>query len=176
MIKIEVKGFDAILKKFDNLSKESQANVQSALNDWADRTAADAKALVSTNSSDEGALLRSISPVYGQGNAAVVSTSKYAAYIEFGTRKFAAAYVSSLPQDWATYASTFQGKATMGGSFKDLILAIMGWCKRKGIDEKAAYPIARKIIINGIKQRPFLYPSVNKNIPLLIEDLKDIFK
>jgi hypothetical protein len=51
----------------------------------------------------------------------------------------------------------------------------MGWCKRKGIDEKAAYPIARKIIINGIKQRPFLYPSVIKNTPILIQDIKDIY-
>lgn len=176
MIKVEVKGFNAILKKFDTLSNESQQLVQSALNDWADRTAADAKSLVSSNSSDEGALLRSISPFYSRGNAGVISTSKYAAYIEFGTRKFAAAYVSSLPQDWATYAATFQGKAAMGGTFKDLVKSIMEWCRRKGIDEKAAYPIARKIIINGIKQRPFLYPSVNKNLPQLIEDLKEIYK
>ena len=176
MMKIEVKGFEAVIKKFDTLAKESQTKVQSALNDWADRTAADAKKLVSANSSDEGALLRSISPIYKQGAAEVISTSKYAAYIEFGTRKFAAAYVSSLPQDWATYAATFQGKAAMGGSFADLVQSIMGWCKRKGIDEKAAYPIARKIIINGIKQRPFLYPSVLKNLPQLEKDLKDIFK
>jgi phage gpG-like protein len=175
MIKIETKGIGALVKKFDQLSKEGQADVQSALNDWADRTAADAKKIVSADSTDEGALLRSISPLYGSGNASVVATAKYAAYIEFGTRKFAASYVSSLPQDWATYASTFQGKATMGGSFKDLVLAIMGWCKRKGIDEKAAYPIAKKIIINGIKQRPFLYPSVVKNTPQLIKDIKDIY-
>lgn len=176
MLKLEAKGIEAIIKKFDQLSKETQADVQSALNDWADRTAADAKSLVSANSSDEGALLRSISPVYGQGSAAVVSTSKYAAYIEFGTRKFAASYVSSLPQDWATYAATFQGKSPMSGTFADMVKSIMGWCRRKGIDEKAAYPIARKIIINGIKQRPFLYPSVNKNLPQLIKDIKDIFQ
>lgn len=173
MIKIETKGIEALVKKFDQLSKEGQADVQSALNDWADRTAADAKTLVSANSSDEGALLRSISPVYGSGNASVISTSKYAAYIEFGTRKFAAAYVSSLPQDWATYAATFQGPA--GGTFAELVRSIMEWCRRKGIDEKAAYPIARKIIINGIKQRPFLYPSVVKNTPQLIKDIKDIY-
>ena len=175
MIKIETKGIGALVKKFDELSKEGKVAVQSALNDWADRTASDAKSLVSANSSDEGALLRSISPIYKQGAAEVISTSKYAAYIEFGTRKFAAAYVSSLPQDWATYAATFQGKAAMGGSFADLVQSIMGWCKRKGIDEKAAYPIARKIIINGIKQRPFLYPSVIKNTPILIQDIKDIY-
>lgn len=176
MLKIEVKGFDALIKKFDTLSKENQAEIQSALNDWADRTASDAKSLVSSNSSDEGALLRSISPVYGNGNASVVSTSKYAAYIEFGTRKFAAAYLSSLPQNWAAYANTFKGPAANGGNFNDLLMSIMAWCKRKGIDDKAAYPIARKIVIDGIKARPFLYPSVNKNLPQLIKDLKEIYK
>lgn len=173
MIKIETKGINTLVNKFDELSKEGKVAVQSALNDWADRTAADAKSLVSANSSDEGALLRSISPVYKQGAAEVVATAKYAAYIEFGTRKFAAAYVGSLPQDWQTYAATFQGPA--GGTFADLVKSIMGWCKRKGIDDKAAYPIARKIIIDGIKQRPFLYPSVIKNTPLLIQDIKDIY-
>jgi hypothetical protein len=173
MLKVEVKGFDALIKKFDTLSKENQTKVQTALNDWADRTASDAKKIVSADSTDEGALLRSISPLYGSGNASVVATAKYAAYIEFGTRKFAASYVSSLPQDWATYAATFKGPA--GGTFADLVKSIMGWCKRKGIDEKAAYPIARKIIINGIKAQPYLYPSVLKNTPQLIKDIKDIY-
>jgi hypothetical protein len=173
MIKIETKGIGALVKKFDQLSKEGQADVQSALNDWADRTAADAKKIVSADSTDEGALLRSISPLYGSGNASVVATAKYAAYIEFGTRKFAASYVGSLPEDWATYAATFRGPA--GGTFAELLKSIMEWCRRKGIDEKAAYPIARKIIINGIKQRPFLYPSVVKNTPQLIKDIKDIY-
>jgi hypothetical protein len=173
MIKIEMKGINILVKKFDQLSMEGQVGVQTALNDWADRTAQDAKRLVSSNISDEGALLRSISPVYKQGAAEVVATAKYAAYIEFGTRKFAASYVSSLPQDWATYAATFQGPA--GGTFADLVKSIMGWCKRKGIDEKAAYPIARKIIINGIKAQPYLYPSVLKNTPQLIKDIKDIY-
>jgi hypothetical protein len=197
MIKIETKGISTLVKKFDQLSKEGQADVQSALNDWADRTAADAKRLVSAKSSDEGALLRSISPVYGSGNASVISTSKYAAYIEFGTRKFAASYVSSLPQDWATYADTFQGPASSGGTFKDFVLSIMAWMKRKGIkagtysvktrrrlgnkaqkeseDKSLAYAIAKKILRDGIKQRPFLYPSVVKNTPQLIKDIKDIY-
>jgi hypothetical protein len=174
MIKIEAKGFDGLKKKFDTLSKEGKAQVQSALNDWADRTASDAKSLVSSNSSDEGALLRSISPVYGQGNAAVVSTSKYAAYIEFGTRKFATAYVSSLPQNWAAYAATFKGPA--GGTFKEFVKSLMAWGERTGkLDPKYAYVAALKILRDGIKQRPFLYPSVIKNTPQLIKDIKEIY-
>jgi len=174
MIKIEAKGFDGLKKKFDTLSKEGKAEVQSALNDWADRTASDAKSLVSSNSSDEGALLRSISPVYGQGNAAVVSTAKYAAYIEFGTRKFATTYVSSLPQNWAAYAATFKGPA--GGTFQEFVKSLMAWGERTGkLDPKYAYVAALKILRDGIKQRPFLYPSVIKNTPQLIKDIKEIY-
>ena len=174
MIKIEAKGFDGLKKKFDTLSKEGKADVQSALNDWADRTASDAKSLVSSNSSDEGALLRSISPVYGQGNASVVATAKYAAYIEFGTRKFAASYVSSLPQDWAAYANTFKGPS--GGTFKEFVKSLMAWGERTGkLDPKYAYVAALKILREGIKQQPFLYPSVNKNTPQLIKDIKEIY-
>ena len=176
MIKIETKGFEQLKEKFDNLSKDSIGLVQSSLNDFADRTVTDAKNLVSTFSSDEGALLRSLYPIYGQGFAGITSNSKYAAYIEFGTRKFAASYVSTLPAEWQTYANTFRGKSQWGGSLADFFDAIRQWCKRKGIDDKAAYPIAKSILTKGIRQRPFLYPSFYKNLPLLIQDLKDIYK
>ena len=172
MIKIETKGIGALVKKFDQLSKEGQAEVQSALNNWADVTAKDAKTLAPSNFSG---LRNSISADYGRGFAEVKASARYAAYIEFGTRKFAASYVSSLPPDWASYAATFQGPATMGGTFKDLLKSIMEWCIKKGIDEKAAYPIARKIMIDGIRPQPYLYPSVLKNTPQLIKDIKDIY-
>ncbi len=174
MFKIEVTGVDATLKKFDTLAKKTKQDVQAALNDFGDRTVENAKMLVSANSSDEGALLRSITTTYGDGNVSVQASARYAAYIEFGTRKFAAAYVSSLPADWASYAATFKGSA--GGTFKEMVLSIMAWCKRKGIDDKAAYPIARSIMINGIRPKPFIYPSFNAEFPLLIQDIKAIFK
>ena len=170
-MKLEVTGLNALTKKFDKLSKESQKEVNSALQAWADDVATDAKMLVPV---DEGALKNSISPQYGNGYASVTVASEYGAYIEFGTRKFAAGYVSSLPADWSAYASTFKGAT--GRTFAEMVKSIMGWCKRKGIDEKAAYPIARSILINGIRPRPYLYPSVNKNTPQLMEDIKDIFK
>lgn len=174
MITVKADGIETVMAKFKSYSMEVQSDIQAAINDWADRTARDAKQLVSANSSNEGMLLNSIHPDYGTGSASVVASAKYAAYIEFGTRKYAASYVGSLPADWSSYANTFKGKA--GGSFKDMLLNIMKWCRSKGIDKKAAYPIARSILINGIRPRPFLYPSVNKNLPLLMQDIKAIFK
>ena len=173
-MELQVKGIDALIKKMDKLAAAAKLEVQAELNDWADTTAQNAIQLVSINSSDEGLLKNSIKPLYGDGSATVVASTKYAAYIEFGTRKYAAAYVGSLPADWQTFAATFKGKT--GGTFKEFLLSIIAWASRKGIDKKAAYPIARKIMIDGIKPKPFMYPSVNKTLPVLIKNLKAIFK
>lgn len=174
MITIKVTGVDKVLKDLQNMGKDAQQKVQPALNDWADRVATNAKQLVAANSSDEGNLLRSIFPVYGVGGASVVASASYAAYIEFGTRKFAAAYVSSLPDEWQALAQ--QAKGPAGGSFKDLVASLMAWCRRKGIDEKAAYPIAKKLLVQGMRPKPFLYPAVEKNYEQLIKDIKAAFK
>lgn len=175
MFSVNVQGLDATLKKFDQLAKDTQEGVQAALNDWADRTATDAKGLVSAQSSDEGALLRSISPIYGNGNASVVASAKYAAYIEFGTRKFAAAYVGSLPNDWQAYAATFKGKGG-GGTAREFWRRIQEWGRRKGLEPGQIYFTYKKILTDGIRPKPFIYPSVNKNLPLLVKDIKNIFK
>jgi HK97 gp10 family phage protein len=173
-MELQVKGLDTLIKKMDKLAADVQKDVQAELNDWADQTAQNAKSLVSANSSDEGMLLRSINPNYGNGSASVTASAKYAAYVEFGTRKYAAAYVGTLPADWQTFAATFKGST--GGTFEQFLLSIIAWVGRKGIDKKAAYPIARKIMIDGIKPKPFMYPSVNKTLPILIKNLKAIFK
>ncbi|CAB4148512.1 Bacteriophage HK97-gp10, putative tail-component [uncultured Caudovirales phage] len=194
-MELQVKGLDTLIKKFDKLAKDAKVEVQAELNAWADATSTNAKSLVSANSSDEGALLRSISPLYGDGTASVVASAKYAAYIEFGTRKYAAAYVSTLPADWQAYAATFKGKA--GGDYYDFLNAILDWVQRKGItarysvktkkrlrnskadDERlveAAQAIALSILRNGIQAKPFLYPSVNKTLPTLKKKLRAIFK
>lgn len=175
MFSVKAEGLDAVLKKFDKLSKDTQEGVQAALNDWADRTATDAKQLVSMQSSDEGALKGLINPEFGNGSASVVASAKYAAYIEFGTRKFAADYVSSLPSDWQKYAATFKGKSSnnTGKSFWEIFEA---WGKRKKMEPSHIYFAYKKVLRDGIRPKPFIYPSVNKNLPLLVKDIKNIFK
>jgi HK97 gp10 family phage protein len=147
-VRIEVKGLDALVKKFDRLATESKGDIQAALNDFADRSASDAKRFAPA---DEGKLRQSISPIYGNLEGGIVASIGYAAYLEFGTRKFAAEYVASLPNDWQQLAQSKQGKST--GTFAQ---------------------IARKILINGIRPQPYIYPAINKNKPLLIKDIKAI--
>ena len=174
MIKMTLKNGEALANKIKSMGKEVQNNVQAELNAWADDVATDAKQLVASNSSDEGGLLRSIYPIYGDMYSGVVASARYAAYIEFGTRKFAADRVAQLPDTWQQLAA--QSKGSSGGTFKELLESITAWCKRKGIDEAAAYPIAKKILINGIRPRPFLYPSVNANTPDLMKRLQKLLK
>lgn len=174
MITIKATNIDQLAKRIKAIGKDIEQKVQLEMNAFADDVATDAKNLVASNSSDEGNLLRSIHPIYMDLSVAVAASATYAAYIEFGTRKFAAAHVASLPKTWQELASKSKGSA--GGNFRDLLMAITAWCKRKGIDEKAAYPIARKIVIDGIRARPFLYPSFDRNYPLLIKRLQKILK
>jgi len=127
----------------------------------------------------------------------------YAAYLEFGTRKFAAEWVAGLPAEWQELAAKFRGGG--GGSFEQLVLRITEWVHRKGLgtgfmgdigvagtysvksrqrtgnktvqqnqDRQVAYLIARKIIREGIPAQPFLYPAVNEATGLLIKELKAI--
>ena len=195
MVKVEVQGLNELLNKFNDLSATAKDGVQKSLNEWANNTAAEAKSLVSANSSDMGGLQNSISAQYGNFEASVVASAAYAAYIEFGTKKFAAEYVSSLPSNWEQYAARYKGTGT--GRNENFFEIILAWVKRKGIVapiyrggsgknrnrqkekievEAAAYLIAKSILINGIKQKPFLRPSAEKFIPLLIEDIKNSIK
>ena len=190
--KFEIKGADAAIKRTEELVKKARANAQDALNAFGLNVERDAKRLAP---GDEGHLRGSIN--YKPGNLSVTVTVgvNYAAYLEFGTRKFAAKYVATLPADWQSYAATFKGKGT--GSMDEFIQNIMEWVRRKGIgaditgsgnvsssrssldkQQQAAYWIALNILQNGIRPHPFLYPAIYQtgHLKELKKKLQNIFK
>ena len=191
MIKIDITGFDKALADVNSLATKAKQDVKFALVDFGTKVETDAKRLAPA---DEGKLRNSINSVYNASNMTITITaaSDYAAYMEFGTRKFAAQYVATLPQDWKTYAATFKGKG--GGNFDAFLKSIMEWVRRKGIgglqtksgnvskskdslaaQKSAAYLIAMKILREGVRPQPFLRPAVVANTPKLISDIKKIF-
>lgn len=93
----------------------------------------------------------------------------YGAYMEFGTGS-----KINIPPEFSEMASTFKGKT--GKSFEDGLEAIKGWCRRKGIDEKAAYPIFAKILGAGINPQPFLYPAYIKGKNDYEKNLNELLK
>lgn len=96
--------------------------------------------------------------------ATIFSAAPESAFQEFGTGGKV-----EVPAEMAEIAATFKGKS--GGDFRSFVLALTAWLGRHGIDEKAAYPMARKILLQGLKPQPFLYPSYvankSKLLPML---------
>jgi len=99
----------------------------------------------------------------------VYSNVDYAPFVEFGTKS-----KTSIPPELREYASQFIGLRT--GGFDKLLADIRDWCKKKGIEESAAYPIALKIAREGVKAQPFLFPAFEKERADLIPKLERLLK
>lgn len=196
-IAIKLTGIDGIMTAINKTIKEAESETFKALDKFQESVVRDAKAQLQHGTgngptSNTGHLAGSISGTVIGNQAKVVVSANYAAYIEFGTRKFAAKYVATLPADWKAYAATFKGKG--GGTLDEFIQDIMEWVRQRGIGavltksgnvsegknsldamQSAAYAIALNILQNGIRAQPFLKPAVDKNTKPLIDDIKKIF-
>ena len=202
-ISIKITGLDSAVKNIARKSEIINSGVVYELNAWADNTSKKAKDYAPT---DEGHLKGSINPTYaskGKTIASVTVAANYAAYVEFGTRKFAAEYVGTLPQDWQQMAAIYKGKG--GGDFYDFLNNILDWVIRKGIANRysvktqrvisinlskpssggvgksdyerlhdTAYAIALSILRKGIKPHPFLYPAYNETKDKLLKNIKEV--
>lgn len=182
--------------KLNNLEEKVKKIVDDELNAFGINTVKDAKTNIQNNHTiDEGFLWNHIYFDKKHLSVEIVVAANYGAYIEFGTRGFAAAYVSSLPADWQAFAAQFKGGG--GGSFAEFVMRLTEWVHRKQItgtysiktrkrtgnkvtqaneDKSAAYRIALSILRKGIKARPFLFPAVEKNKEILITNLKAVIK
>lgn len=128
--------------------------------------------------------------VQGKLNYSVGSNVSYAPYIEFGTGGKV-----SIPSNYQSFASQFKGGKK--GAFKDFILALMLWVKRKGIvgtysvktqrrtgskslqasqEKSAAYAIALSILKKGLRPQPFLIPAFEQEKPKLTAKIKQIIQ
>ena len=76
--------------------------------------------------------------------------SSYAPYVEFGTGTKV-----SIPKGLESVAATYKG--AKGGTFSQMITELKDWCRKKGIPESAAYPIAVKILREGVRPQPFFF-------------------
>lgn len=105
-ITIDTKGLEA---KIDKKKKDIAVTISNELNRFAILAVNDSKMYARSNV-DEGNLWNKISfnPSTPETlKVSVVVAAFYAAYIEFGTGIYAAAYVPTLPQKWQEYARTF---------------------------------------------------------------------
>lgn len=97
------------------------------------------------------------------------SNAPHAPFVEFGTGSKV-----KVPAELQELAAQFKGKKS--GSFQDLLINIQGWCKRKGIDAKAAYPIAMSIAKKGISGHGFMYAGLQKGKSVFTKQISLLVK
>src|SRR6187549_3539011 len=183
-ISIDISGIKGVMAEVNKTILQANVGTHKALVTFVKNVETDAKNNAPAN---EGKLRNSIVGDVQNLVGTVTVAADYAAYLEFGTRKFAAKYVASLPPDWRAYAATFKGNREGKGTMDQFIQDIMQWVQQKGIGahttksgkvsssrasldamQSAAYAIALNILQNGIRAQPFLYPAVQKHTPKLI--------
>ena len=94
---------------------------------------------------------------------------EYAGFMEFGTGTKV-----QVPAEFSDMAKSFQSVGK--GNFKQALENIKLWCKKKGIDEKAAYPILLSILRVGVNPQPFFYPAWVTTKKRYIKDLENLLK
>lgn len=165
-------GFEKLYEKFKSLNTAAKVQVKNEFNASALKIQRDAKRLAPVNF---GNLRNSIvlSDIGDETDFVftVSAKAKYSPYIEFGTGGKV-----SVPANYQDYASKFKGRK--GGTFKEMIEALMLWVKRKGIgngkDKSTAYLIARSILRKGIRPQPFMIPAFEQEKPKLLKRIKQI--
>ncbi len=184
-LSINIAGLDATLAEIKAYPQDVERIINREFTVFAQGTVNDAKSLAPV---DEGRLRQSIGFVPGELQITITVNVDYAAYLEFGTKSFADAYVASLPQDWQVFAAQYKGAG--GGNFQEMVMRIKEWVKRKGFastysvgshrktrvgaanEDQAAYAIAVSIVRKGIRPHPYLFPAFEKNKLELIANLK----
>lgn len=161
------KGLNSVIADIRKFGADAEKKINKETELIAFQIVGDAKRLAPK---DLGKLAQSIShEKINPANYKVTVNELYGAYIEFGTGKKV-----SVPAEFADMAKSFQGPT--GRSFADGLEAIKDWCRRHGIDERAAYPIFAKILGAGINPQPFLYPAWVKGKKDYEENLNKLLK
>lgn len=102
---LDIRGIDQLKERLSKMSKELEDRVDKQLTASALKITAQAKIMAPK---DLGGLANAISAKIDQKlNKEVVADTEYAAFVEFGTGPFAAAYVPRLPEEIQKYAMTF---------------------------------------------------------------------
>jgi hypothetical protein len=164
-VTIEVKGLDKLQKQLTGLPSKLKKEVGAEIGFAAEEMAALAKA---DAPADQSFLRQEISvKKIDELNYEDVSGADYSGYLEFGTRT--QVHIPAGLEDEAQAAKSAKG-ATSGSVRK----AIFEWCRRKGIEESAWFPIYLSIMIKGIKPHPFFFKQLERVRPKLIKNIENI--
>jgi len=162
---MEIKGIGEVVKELRSIGGQIEKLIDAETKAAAFKIEKDAKILAPKNF---GKLAQSISHVkIKESNYKITVNENYGGFMEFGT---GAKVV--VPAEFKDIANSFRNQK--GGTFEQGLEAIKVWCRAKGIDEKAAYPIFAKILGAGVNPQPFLYPAWIKGKKEYLETLKKV--
>lgn len=184
MFKVRVTGFNGMKAEFAAATEKVTSIVKEEIIDMAQQWVAAAQRDAPV---DEGQLRRLIS-FYPNGpySVEIVSQALYSPFMEFGTKK----HFRAIP---GTEAIASQFKGYKGGDFRAFMRAIVRWVRRKGItgtysvktrrrlgskvnqfaeDYGAAWPIAMKILRDGVKPRPFFFEQGKQLWPRMVRQVE----
>jgi hypothetical protein len=183
-----VTQFDESLAKLKNLTQKLKNDIIDETNASALKIQSDAKKNAPANFGKlRGSIYFKESGGIDKKVFIVGSDLLYAPYVEFGT----GGKVDT--QGYNEFANTFKGKA--GGTFQEMLKALVLWVKRKGIvgtysiksqkrtgskklqksqNDSAAYAIALSILRKGLRPQPYLLPAYETEVSLLKDRIKNI--
>lgn len=163
-----VKGIEKTLKKLSMLGSEAVKGVDQITEATATEIALDARSRAPFNN---GKLVQSIVPSKVRDLTYQVEVGEiYGAYVEFGT-----GVKVQVPNEFQDMANRIKN-GNNSGTFEEGLKSIRDWCRTKGIDESAAYPIFISILNKGITPQPYFYPAFVKGREAYLKDLKALLK
>lgn len=170
-ITIDTSDLDLINKYFDDLTETALKYFAIDVKTAALLGETDAKLLAPKNL---GTLRNSIkAKKIDEHSYYLTASAPYAGFVEFGTGGKV-----DIPKGFEKVA--LEWKNAGKGSFEDGLEAIKAWCRNKGIDEAAAYPIFISILNEGIEPRPYLIPAARyaatQLLSMLAESVKELQK
>ncbi len=175
-VTIHVKGADELIRRLNKLGPAIQSEMRAEFQIAAEEVR---ELAIKKAPAHESGLRNSISAHrIGDNNYEVAVGKHYAPFVEFGTgRKFKA------PTELGSYPSVFRNQR--GGSFKDGLRAIENWVvrhkqyyniKKPSDIRQAAYFTFMKILREGLRPQPYLFPAFFEVRKRLLERLKNIIK
>lgn len=172
---ITIEGLSELLSNLSLLPKEIQEEINAEIYDSVTRINGVQRRRAPK---DQGGLSRGIG--FQKQNTKdgsyyeLFSNSEHSGYLEFGTKTKV-----SIPANLQAAAQEMRGSGI--SSRLQAKQAIYAWCKRKGIEKKAWYPIFRSIIRTGISPQnekygrtPFFFPPIFEEGPRLLQRIQSI--
>lgn len=164
-VSVKITGLEELKKRIQQAPKRIQAEigaeVQVSVEAMRGRAIQEAPA-------DQGILRAEIQKTGSGTNWSLFSNAIYSGYVEFGTKSKV-----QIPPGLSEVATQLRGKGT---SSIDAKAAIFRWCKSKGIEEKAWYPIFIKLMVEGMRAQPFFFKQLDTEKPNLLKNIENVLK